>query len=450
MKSRKYAEFFGLTAFAAVLLVLYVNYGPQASVQTAPRPAAASSLSTESAAASAEQVDPFGIDTSAVRVIRRRVQRHETFADLLTEHGVPYARMLSLAKAARPTLDVRLLKAGKRYRLYKGEQYGALRYLVYQRDPVHYVVFDLTGDGRVYAEERSVTLKRRKAQGVIEHSLYQTLDEAGASPELAFKLARVFAWQIDFFRIQEGDRFEVIYQERRVGGEPVGIGKILAARFRHDGENFYGFYFEQNGHGEYFNEEGESLRKELLKAPLQFTRISSRYQKRRFHPILKRWEAHLGTDYAAPTGTPVYSVGDGTVLEAEYTRYNGNWVKIRHNSVYTTGYLHLSKIAAGIDPGVEVEQGELIGFVGSTGLATGPHLCYRFWKNGRQVDPYKQELPPSEPVAPDYRMAYSRVLSTFMPRVAPTPPPASGPLLAAKEHKPIFARPLLPGLQAVN
>jgi murein DD-endopeptidase MepM/ murein hydrolase activator NlpD len=234
-----------------------------------------------------------------------------------------------------------------------------------------------------------------------------TLVENGGNAELANALGDLYAWQIDFFRIQKNDKFKVIYEELFVEDESVGIHKIISAEFEHFGEKFLAFNFHQ-GQDDYFDEKGESLRKAFLKAPLKYSRISSRYSLRRYHPVQKRYKAHLGTDYAAPRGTPVYAVGDGIVTEARYKKYNGNYVKIRHNSVYTTQYLHMQKIKSGIRPGKKVKQGDVIGYVGSTGLATGPHCCFRFWKNGQQVDPFRQKIPPSQPVAEENMKAFKR------------------------------------------
>jgi len=229
-----------------------------------------------------------------------------------------------------------------------------------------------------------------------------------ASPELVIKLSEVFAWQIDFYRIQQGDFFKVIYEEEFVDDQSVGISNIQGAYFNHSGEEFFAVPFEQDSTIQFFDENGKSLRKAFLKAPLEYSRISSRYTKRRLHPVQKVYKAHLGTDYAAPTGTPIRAVGDGIVLEASYTKGNGRFVKVKHNSVYTTQYLHMSKFAKGISRGVRVKQGEVIGYVGSTGLATGSHLCYRFWKNGVQVDPLKEKIPSSHPVKPELLEAYNR------------------------------------------
>ena len=220
----------------------------------------------------------------------------------------------------------------------------------------------------------------------------------------------MYAWTIDFFKIQNGDSYKVYYENNYANGKYIGIGRVIAAEFTHKNENFYAFYYkDKNNYGEHFDEEGKTLRKAFLKAPLNFYRISSRYSKNRKHPVTGQWKGHFGTDYAAPKGTPIMTTANGTIVAATYTRNNGNYVKVRHNSTYTTQYLHMSKIKKGIKKGVYVKQGDIIGYVGSTGLATGPHVCYRFWKNGKQVDPYKQKLPPGEPISKENRKDYMTV-----------------------------------------
>lgn len=363
--------------------------------------------------------DEYGIPEMNLDVFDRRVQRNETFAEILTRHNVPYEQVVALANSARPVFNVRTLRAGHPIRVYR-DSLNTARYLVYEKDPIRYVVFNLAADSAgVYEGERDVRVQRRRLSGSIERSLYETLEEQELSsrlvPELAMSLSEVFAWQVDFFRIREGDDFSVIYEERTIDGEPIGIGRIVAARFGHRGSNFYGFYFDEGERPDYYDDEGNSLRKALLKAPLKFKRISSRYSKRRLHPVQKRYKSHLGTDYAADPGTPIYSVGDGVVVEARFKRYNGNYVKIRHNATYTTGYLHMSRIANGIRPGATVRQGEVIGYVGSTGLATGPHVCYRYWKNGVQIDPFSDTIPPAHPVDPSVRDAFTAVRDSLMP-----------------------------------
>jgi murein DD-endopeptidase MepM/ murein hydrolase activator NlpD len=212
------------------------------------------------------------------------------------------------------------------------------------------------------------------------------------------KLADIYAWSIDFYSIHDGDWFKVVYEQQYVKDEPVELGTIRSAVFSHDGEPFYAFYFQSDSaqSGEYYDESGKTLRRFFLKAPLKFSHITSRYTMKRFHPVQKRWKAHLGTDYAAHTGTPIIATGNGAVIESEFSRFNGNYVKIRHNNTYTTQYLHMSRRA--VKRGQHVMQGQVIGYVGSTGLATGPHVCYRFWKNNKQVDPLNQKFPSAEPI----------------------------------------------------
>ena len=235
------------------------------------------------------------------------------------------------------------------------------------------------------------------------------------NPELAFQISEVYAWTVDFYRINSGDKFKVIYEEEFINGKSVGIGAIKAAWFEYDDAGYYSFQYKQDNLFDYYDTEGNSLRKQFLKAPLRYNRISSRFTRKRYHPVLKRNKSHLGTDYAAPTGTPIHSVGDGKVVESRYGKYNGRYVKIRHNGIYSTQYLHMSKIENGIKTGAEVKQGDVIGYVGSTGLASGPHLCFRFWKNGRQVDPFKQALPPSKPVEEDNKLDYLTVVNKWKP-----------------------------------
>lgn len=251
--------------------------------------------------------------------------------------------------------------------------------------------------------------------GIIESSLYEAVADANASAELAMMLANIYAWTVDFYRIQQHDAFKVIYVEEFVESEPVGIREILCASFTTGSKELFAFRFEQSAEtgAEYFDAEGNSLRKAFLKMPLEFGRLTSPYNLKRFHPVLKYNKPHLGTDYAAPSGTPILATGDGVVTEASYTSGNGNYVKIKHNSVYSTQYLHMKGFAPGIKKGTRVSQGDVIGYVGSTGLATGPHVCYRFWKNGEQVDPRKEEIPSAEPVSESQRERFNALIQKW-------------------------------------
>lgn len=361
----------------------------------------------------------FGIAPDKYRVEEGRVARNQMFADLLTPHGVSANTAVRLARAIRPAFDVRQIEAGQRYRVYVNPWLGRAQYLVYRIDPVRSVVFDVLNPSQSEVRRRDVATNWTMVRGTIHSSLYETLDANDAHPALALRLSEVFAWQIDFFRLYDGDSFRVLYEKRTVNGQRVAPGKIIAAVFEHKGERYVGVRFGDGKGPQYFNRNGQSLRRELLKAPLRYSRISSGYTHSRHHPVLNRDMPHRGTDYAAPRGTPVHSVGDGTVVKARYDGPNGYYVKVRHNGTYESGYLHLASFADGIAPGTEVKQGETIGYVGNTGRSTGPHLDYRLWKRGRAVDPYEIELPPSFPVSPQNREAFRRLVEDRMDRLYP-------------------------------
>ena len=350
-----------------------------------------------------KKLNEFGFNSDSLNVVESRVKRNDTFSTILSDFNISYNQILNLATKSKPVFDVRDLKYGNKYYTYtaKGKS-DRLIFLVYEKDMIDYVVYDLRDSTNVYEGSHKVELRRKEISALISNSLYDAIDDKGGDPELALKLSEIYAWQIDFFKLQKGDSIKVIYDESYVRDIPVGINKVVGAEFMHSGETFYAFRFNEGEKYDFFDENGRSLRKAFLKAPLKFTRISSHYTKRRFHPVLHRYEAHLGTDYVADAGTPIHTVGDGVIIAARYSKYNGRYVKVRHNSIYSTQYLHMSRIAKGIKPGVRVKQGQVIGYVGSTGLATGPHLCFRFWMNGKQVDPFKVKIPPSRPVQKEY------------------------------------------------
>jgi murein DD-endopeptidase MepM/ murein hydrolase activator NlpD len=360
------------------------------------------------------EYDEFGIEKS-LETSEDRIERNQTFSHILAGFDVPAETIAALVDASKGVFDVRQIRAGASYRVYADES-GA-RFFIYNRDRINFVVFELDGERRVYEWTRQVDTRIRQASGVIEGSLYASLGRAKIDQNLAVRLSEVFAWQIDFFRIQRGDEFSIVYEEQSVDGESIGVGRILAARFMHGGKDFTAFYLTGEESSGYFDAEGNSLRRAFLQAPLDFFRITSHYNPRRLHPVLREVRPHLGTDYAAPHGTPIKAVGDGVVLEAGFSRGNGNYVKIRHNGTYSTGYLHMSRFASGIRRGATVRQGEVIGYVGSTGLATGPHVCYRFWKNGVQVDPRTVEMPKSDPVEERDLDAFEQVVTSLMPRL---------------------------------
>ncbi len=407
---RRYAAL--LIGTYLVLVVVFLFY-----------PRATSSIGTIDAGVRAASLAPslsfdaFGMRESAFEVEEGTIARHETFSDILTGHGVPASQVHDIAQAARPALDVRRIRAGNRYRLYYDRAHaGTPAYLVYEKNAVDFVVIGLHDSLRVIEGSRDVSRRRQHAAGSIANSLYVTLQEQGHNPLLAVELADVFAWQVDFYRIMKNDAFSAVYEEAYIDDRSIGVDRVLAARFMHQGRTFTAFRFEHDGRVDYYDEDGNGLRRPFLRAPLRYSRISSRYSGNRFHPVLKRYRAHLGTDYAAPVGTPIRATADGVVVESGYTSNNGRYVKIKHNSTYTTGYLHMSRIDARAAKGAFVKQGDVIGYVGSTGLATGPHLCYRFWKNGHQVDPLRQDLPDTaEPLPEAHRHAFEQRKAELLP-----------------------------------
>jgi murein DD-endopeptidase MepM/ murein hydrolase activator NlpD len=341
----------------------------------------------------------FGINIDSLDVIEDIIKPRQNLSSILLPYNISYVQIDALIKASKGIFDLRRIAAQKKYTiLCEKDSLQAAKYFIYEPSQLEFIIFYITDSISVRKFEKEVEIKEKSISGIISSSLYETMIEAGASPALANNLSEVFAWQIDFFRIQKGDKFKVIYEDKLVDGVSVGVGEILGAYFEHFKSDYYAIPFDQGNGVEYFDEKGGSLRKAFLKAPLNYTRISSRFSLKRFHPVQQRFKAHLGTDYAAPAGTPIMTVGDGIVVEASHSQFNGNYVKVKHNGTYTTQYLHMSKIASGIKNGAKVRQGQVIGYVGSTGLATGPHLCFRFWENGKQVDALRVKIPASHPV----------------------------------------------------
>ncbi|MGB0840046.1 MAG: M23 family metallopeptidase [Chitinophagales bacterium] len=350
-----------------------------------------------------------------------RIGKNQYLSDILLSCNVPYAKIDEVAKKSKETFDVRHLQVGKPYTILCDEDQQTATHFIYEQDKINYVVFDLQDSLRVSTHQRTVEIRERMAAGIIHNSLARTMQSQNLSPLLTLQLSDIFAWSIDFFHIQVEDKFKIIYDEKYVNGEFVGVGKVKAAWFEQADMPYYAFQFKQDSTLTYFDEDGNSCQKAFLKAPLRFSRISSRYSRKRYHPVLKRYKGHFGTDYAAPKGTPIRAVGDGVIVKKGYTRGNGNYIKIKHNGTYTTQYLHMSRFGKGMASGKRVRQSDVIGYVGSTGLATGPHLCFRFWKNGQQVDPFRQKLPPGKPIKEQYAdtyHAYKDSMKIFLDNIA--------------------------------
>jgi len=356
--------------------------------------------------------DKFGFEMDSYEFEEFRVQRNESLYIILRRHNLSPRQIYKIEQSSEGVANLTKIVPGQTYRIYfkNGEAVS----FVWQPSLTRYVSVSWEEDYRVEPGEVPVRTVIREAAGIITNSLYETIYDQELPGYLGAELASVFAWQIDFFSLRQGDHFKVVYEEKYVGDQFAGIGDIRAAEFQHRGAVHKAYYFENDKRSGYFDEEGNSLEKALLMAPFKYNqRVSSSFSHNRFHPILKRNRPHYGTDYAAPTGTPILAVGDGVVTEAQRRGGNGNIVQIRHNGTYKTAYLHLNGFAGGIRKGVRVEQGQVIGYVGQTGLATGPHLCYRLYVNERPVNSRKADLPASESLDDTYLPELQKVVDRY-------------------------------------
>jgi len=397
-----------LVAAGAAYLYLGVDLSPH---QEYREEAAVSTQDTLPAPPSA-----YGIPLAGFCVDRDHVRSGSTFSALLLPLGISAATIDSLVRLAAPIFDVNRIRAGHPLAfIFPEDSSDTPAYFVYESDPVDHVVFDLRPPYSVRMEKRPVHTEEKSLSVEVTGALWNDLVGAGATPALAAELSKVFAWTVDFYRIQKGDRFTMIYRQKTVDGVPYEDPVLLSVRYEGSSTQEAFLFDSPDSKGGYYDAEGKSLRKAFLQAPLEYSRISSGFSRRRFHPVQKRMKAHLGTDYAAPYGTPIRSTADGVVEKAGYTGGNGNYVKIRHNRTYETQYLHMRKIL--VKRGQVVKQGQVIGEVGSTGLATGPHVCYRFWKNGKQVDPRREILPSADPLKPADLPAFDQVRDEFLARM---------------------------------
>ncbi|HEV7350096.1 peptidoglycan DD-metalloendopeptidase family protein [Telluribacter sp.] len=360
----------------------------------------------------------FGIPTDSLLVKEGVVKRGETISTILGANNIGPATIHELTQKAKGVYNLKNIRTQRSYTLlYATDSTQTARYFIYEPNELEYVVYDLRNELNVTLHKREVEIVQRELVGEIKGSLYQSILKAGGSAQLVNKLADIYAWRLNLNHIQVGDTFKLIFEEKQVNGKTIEEGQLFAAFIEHNGQPLYAIGFDQGNGISYYDQDGKSFKKAFLKEPVEYSRISSRFTKNRFHPVQKINKPHLGTDFAAPTGTPIRSVGDGVVLEAAFTSGNGYYVKIKHNKTYTTQYLHMSKFAKGIRRGSRVAMGQTIGYVGSTGLSTGPHLCYRFWKNGVQVDALKEKLPLAEPVSKLHRMAFLATKESLMGRM---------------------------------
>jgi murein DD-endopeptidase MepM/ murein hydrolase activator NlpD len=342
----------------------------------------------------------YGIPSDSFDLVPGHIKRNGFLSEILLNHGVSMQEIDQTLKNSSTVFDVRKIRSGNNYILFcSRDSISKAKYLVYEHDATTCYVFSFNDSLNITPFRKKITSEIRYASGTIETSLWDAMMAGNLHPSLAFELSNIFAWTVDFFGLQKGDNFKVIYEELLIEGKSLGTGKVFGAQFNRSGSSISAIPFIQDGKESFFDVEGNSLRKAFLKAPLQFSRISSHFSSARMHPILRIVRPHYGIDYAAPVGTPVLAIGDGRVISAINEGASGRMVKIQHNSVYATAYLHLSRFGEGISAGVFVKQSQIIGYVGSSGLSTGPHLDFRFYQNGYPVDPLKVDAPPVEPVS---------------------------------------------------
>jgi murein DD-endopeptidase MepM/ murein hydrolase activator NlpD len=357
----------------------------------------------------------YGIPSDSFEFISGRIKPNGFLSDILVKHGVSLQEIDNVINNSRSVFDVRTIRSGNNYILLCDKDSGArVRYLVYEHDATVSYIFSFNDSLNITPFRKEITREIRYATGSIATSLWDAMIAGGLHPSLVNELSEIFAWTVDFFGLQKGDSFKVIYEEMFIEGKSLGASRVYGAQFTRSGYTVTAIPFIQDGKESFFDIDGNSLRKAFLKAPLQFSRISSRFSANRMHPILRIRRAHFGVDYAAPVGTPVHAIGDGRVISATNEGASGRMVKIQHNSVYSTAYLHLSGFGKGIFAGATVKQGDIIGFVGSTGLSTGPHLDFRFYKNGSPVDPLKVDAPSVEPILEKDRARFEKIKTVVL------------------------------------
>jgi len=359
----------------------------------------------------------YNIKLDSLEIKYGKVGNSQSLSDILS----PFVQAGIIDKIARNTsdiFDVRKMHAGNTFaRITLRDSTKRTLYFIYEISSIEFVVYDLRDTLRVYRDKKKVNVSVKSASGIISSSLWNTFEKQDLDINLALGLSEVFAWTVDFYGLQKGDAFKVFYEEMYVDGRLIGIDRILSASFKSGQKEYYAFLLEDKGKKAYYDENGQSLQRSFLKAPLRFSRISSRFTKSRMHPILKIARPHFGVDYSAPWGTPVEALGEGRVTEVCWKGGYGRFISIRHNSVYSSSYAHLSGYAKNIKPGSHVSQGQVIGYVGSSGLSTGAHLDFRVYRNGSPIDPLHLESPPCEPVPASSMQTYKALVDRWRPQL---------------------------------
>lgn len=357
----------------------------------------------------------YGVDVTDLDEVQGKVANGQIITSLLRNLGANKAAITQAAFIPDSVFDVRRMKAGQRYSAYyTQDSVPQLVYLVYQHSVTDFIVFHFEDSLHVEQYTKPTTMKTRQGEFVVETSLWNAIIDANMNMTLALQLSDIYAWTVDFFGLQKGDRFRVYYDELFVDTVSIGISKIHAACYTRGEKDIYAVFYENDEVSGYWDLEGNNVKKAFLKAPLSFSRISSKFTYARKHPVYKTVRPHTGVDYAAPMGTPVMAIGDGVVTFKGYKGGGGHTVKIKHNSTYTSAYLHLSKYGKGVVEGARVTQGQVIGYVGSSGTSTGAHLDFRIWKNGTPIDPLKMESPPTEPIPSNARAEFDSVKTVMV------------------------------------
>ena len=369
-----------------------------------------------------EPTRKYGLVLDTFQITEGEIESGMFFGDLLQDHKLTYANIESIVQATKEEFDAGKLRVGKKYTILTSDTAQAADYFVYEPSVYEYIIIDLK-EQVAEVVERPITTNQKTSAGIIESSLWNAMVGNGMSFELAARMEDALQWSLDFHHVQKGDQFKLVYDEKYIEGEAVGVGDLHMAYYKTGADEYHAIYFksENEAHEGYYDLKGQPMKKGFLRAPVKYARISSSYNLRRFHPVLKRTRPHYGTDYAAPYGTPIYAVGDGVVSRSGRTRGNGNFVKIKHDDTYQTQYLHMQKFAEGMKVGKHVKQGEVIGYVGSTGLATGPHVCFRFWMDGKQVNHLNLKFPPAKPLPVEVMPEFETLRDTYLEEMEKVP-----------------------------
>ena len=392
---------------------------------------AAPELTADIAEKTTPIIEEFGYILNDYFVIKDTIKTGETFGEILSRYKLSGIEIHNIATSAMDTFNIKKLVVGRPYTiLAKKDTTQKAQVFIYQPNQIEYLIIDFKDTIQTTFGKKEVRIETKTASGVISSSLSEAMNEEGLNYILAHEMSDIYAWSIDFFHLQKGDNFKLIYDEKFIDDTvSVGVGNIRAAYFEHKGKPTYAFHFMTdsiNNRSDYYDDNAKFLRRQFLKAPLDFSRISSRYNlNRRIKFYGYRLRPHLGTDFAAPVGTPIKSTANGTVIASEYNRGNGNYVKVKHNATYTTQYLHMSKRKVRV--GQSVRQGDVIGYVGMTGNTSGPHVCYRFWKNGKQIDPLKEKFPEAEPIRDDLKGQYFAFIKPLKTQLEKIPSKKIGP-----------------------